>query len=1095
LTVSEDKNKDKDGYNGGSAAASIAGYDYQIDVSVWLALDLVLANKLTHELMLEPATEEDIEADLTEYEPGRVTSNVPLEDYRLIVQAKARTGDAWTVSGVKTVLKHGVVRDSAAKRLADPAARYLLVTSAALNGRTRGLHVRRAGSWPKATDMPASIESALPAGSAGRVAIIGSQDEERLASDIKTLLTESFRVPNAHWQECRQALREGARVRMRGAGGGRWTRTELERIIRHHEGYIASSPELEHYVYPTNWVDLRAAMSERHAALIIGQSGTGKTMATKKLFEELRESVPGLARVPITLGPQQLRDDQTAPPVLYDIEDPWGRFDFDPKSRPWNDQLAQFFAEARHDRMIIATSRLDVAQSSGALDGVKPWMVGLEAEHYGARERRRLYRTRIDALPRKFQAVATQSEALVLAELATPFEIQKFFDALPTIDPKKLRNPSEFVTEAIRRAHQSSIERTVIDQIEERNDVRAAAVLWGLLNASDKLSLRLLRLIEEDLGERGSQFEKGVSPLVTFFIAARNLRQAESTVTYYHPRVEAGIEQALRHNQIVAKKTLRMLVDVLLSPDRPGEAWGAAAAARLIAAADRLPELKPEPSPSAQKKIDVWLASELMKGGKAFEANLALAASAGSPDSHVSEVARFLQRRSNRRFVEGMRQWDPPEHDEAWYARMRAEPAVKPLVETFIKEVLPTERDDFSQSFVAQAERLAPGLTGAFLAAAARALYFGVTDASDAIAEGALNDLDGFESIVDAAVKVLTPTEADRQKAEETHIAIVNEEYSVEYAEYLADNDEGYMAGKFLEAYINRVRQTGGWRGLAQHRHRDRLLFYWFRALAKDPELSSDEVVGAFAAGHGSKDEDDLWNVLSKAWDPRFLNALVKRVLEGNSSRAVRIAALTCLVERAPDAAPAICRTLEEQGRQARLVELAVDLGELRHERSHFDGEHAEAAAAVVSALPPPLANISDAAFALKTKKVPALSHDARELIEGAAGASEELRVFRVMLDEDVMLDVTDDARWLLANTREPSAAVEAIQAAIRHDMTDEVKGALTHKFADVVARALKEVATPLPAPLPESLLALAHAKGSPVRRALVELLDAKPLR
>ena len=35
--------------------------EYQIDVSVWLALDLVLAAKLTHELVLEPASQEDVE--------------------------------------------------------------------------------------------------------------------------------------------------------------------------------------------------------------------------------------------------------------------------------------------------------------------------------------------------------------------------------------------------------------------------------------------------------------------------------------------------------------------------------------------------------------------------------------------------------------------------------------------------------------------------------------------------------------------------------------------------------------------------------------------------------------------------------------------------------------------------------------------------------------------------------------------------------------------------------------------------------------------------------------------------------------------------
>lgn len=741
----------------GSGSHSIAGYEYQIDVSVWLALDLVLANRLAHELILEPASEEDIEADLAEYEPGRLTSTAALDGYRLIVQAKRRNGDAWSVASVKALLKHGDKRQSAAKRLEDKKARYLLVTTSGLNGGTRGLRVRRTGSWPKPDDMPATIKSALPTDSAGRVAIIANEDEERLATDIKTLLTESFRVPNAKLVECRQVLREQARVRIGGAGGGVWTRIQLEQIIRRHDGYIASSPELDHYVHPTNWIELRAAMSKQYAALIIGQSGTGKTMATRKLYDELRKEVPGLSRVSITLGPEQLRDDTTEPPVLYDIEDPWGRYDFDPKSRPWNDQLAQFFAKARPDRMIVATSRLDVAQSAGALDTVKPWLVGLEAEHYGRNERQHLFRNRIDALPRKLQALAKESEGSVLAELATPLEIQKFFDALPTLDEKERRNPAGLVAEAIRRAHQDSIERTVIDQIEERRDVRAATVLWGLLKANDKLSLRLLRQIEEELAEREVLFEKGVSPLVSFFVAARNLRQAESTITYYHPRVESGIEQALNRDQLVARRTLRLLIDILVLSDGPDEAWGIAASARLLLAVDRTPELKPEPLPFAQAKIDVWLAVELAKGGKAFEANLQLAAAAGSSDSNVAEVARFLLHRPDHNFG-GMHKWGPLERDDAWYGRMRADAGAKVVVETFIRDLLPQARDDFGAGFVAAVERVAPGLTPAFLAAAATSVHYGVTNTCDAIAEGALNDLTGFEAIVDAAIAVRTPT-------------------------------------------------------------------------------------------------------------------------------------------------------------------------------------------------------------------------------------------------------------------------------------------------------------------------------------------------
>jgi hypothetical protein len=63
----------------------------------------------------------------------------------------------------------------------------------------------------------------------------------------------------------------------------------------------------------------------------------------------------------------------------------------------------------------------------------------------------------------------------------------------------------------------------------------------------------------------------------------------------------------------------------------------------MLLAAERTPGLKPEPSLTAQAKIDTWLSAELAKGGKAFEGNLALAAAAGSVYSNVSEAARFLR--------------------------------------------------------------------------------------------------------------------------------------------------------------------------------------------------------------------------------------------------------------------------------------------------------------------------------------------------------------------------------------------------------------------------------------------------------------------
>ena len=1080
----------------GSGSDALAGYDYQIDVSIWLALDLMLASKLTQELTLEPASQEDLETQLDEVEPSRVTSTVQLDGYTLVVQAKLRSGDAWTVAGIIRLLQHGSSRRrSAAGRLSECNIRYLLVTSAGLNGDTRKLNIRRAGEWPKPALMPTSIAESLPFGAAGRVAVIGNQDEERLATDIRQLLTESFRVPNARWTECLQALREEARIRIRGGGSGCWGRHELEQTIRIYQGYIASSAELDNYVHPTNWGTLKTSMREHHAALIIGQSGTGKTLATRKLYEELRIEIPGLARVPITLGPGQISGDATDPPVLYDIEDPWGRFDFDRRSRPWNDQLAQTFSQATHNRLFVATTRYDVAQSAGVLQVVKPWMVALQAEHYGKAERCDLYQFRIGDLPRELQMVAAQAMNKVLAELGTPLEIQKFFDALLTIDRDMLKNPDGFILEAIGQAHENSIERTVIEQIEERRDVRAAAVVWGLLKTTGKISIRVVRTIESGLAELDPEMSDGVTPLVYFFVAARNLRQTEDVVTYYHPRVEAGIEQTLLRHEVVVRRTFRTLLDLLVSLGDSDEEWGTGVAARLLGATDKMPHLKPKPAAETMQEIDTWLSAQLLRDGPEFRENLRLASVCGSDSSNASELARYLLNRPNRGFG-GHFQWGPPERDQAWYARLHADPTTKPIIETFIQDVLSVEHIHLPNSFATEIERLAPDVSNAFLAAAAKLVHVGVFFSAGAIAEGALRHLEGFEAIVDLAVDVLTPSQADLREAEETRLAIVNGEYSELHAEHLSENDDGYTADEFLECYVRRVRSTRGWRNITQHRHYNRLVEYWLRDLAKgsgEVTPDPDEVRGAFTAGLGTEHEDKLWVVLLHAWDPMYIGDLTARAICGHTVRVVRQTAITCFVEHAPQELIDLARDLLSGGKVDRLIEIVLDLSTLLSRKMDPNRRHESAASAVLSMLPKPLVEISEACLAMENKEVPTLSVGAREILEGARSGSIDVRRFRVLVDEFVPLRVEDDVRWLLTKADQSHIAVDAIEAAIRKSMADDVEQALKHKFAHVSALALTALAEPVAVPLPERFLAMCEIKGNPVRLALVELLDAKP--
>lgn len=1106
----------EDGENdaAGSGAHSLAGYDYQVDVSLWLGLDLMLANKFAQSIELEPATEEDIEADLTETEPGRLATNVAADGYRLVVQAKLRSGNAWSVAGINALLKHGGARRlSAARRLAAPNLRYLLITSAGLNGETRGLRVGRAGSWPKPAGMPTSTISKLPAKAAGRVGIIANMDEDKLVGEIKRLLIERFGVPYSRWIECLKKLREEARMRMRRVGGGHWQRDELAHVIREHDGYLATSPQLENYVFPRNWETLREAMgSPRYAALIIGQSGTGKTLATSKLYEELHAENPGMTRVPIRHGPQQLRDDKTDPPVLYDIEDPWGRFDFDPASRPWNDQLARFLADATHDRRIVVTSRRDVGVSSGALQTVEPWLVPLEVEHYGPKERSKLYRTRIETLPRDVQLLASDAEKQVLDGLASPLEIEKYFDALRTSGRPDPKNPQGFIKAAMERAHEESIELTVVEQIRERDDVGAAAVVWALLKASDKLSIKAVRSLEVDLAERNSRFEKGVQPLIDFFAAARNLRVGEGDATYYHPRVEAGILAALKGAPVAAVLALRALIDVLTDPNGPGSAWGSAVAARILEAAGRFPELTISAKPAAQKAIDAWIDQQFSEPATRIPEHLRIAAAVGSDRSIGAEFGRYVSHRADRTFANLMH-WSSPGHDQDWYDRMQSAPQMTAIATRFVREMLPNDRTGYGRELVADLERFAPDLTPVYLEATAGIVRNGFDPVVDTLAEGALRDLAGFESIVDAAIAEVAPTPSDPESDRKERLAYINSVYSDEYVEHMADQGDGHTAQELLRAYVDKVREVKGWQSLAQHPHAEALRADWMRSLMvssrDEPPPRAEEIAGAYSIVRGEEHEHAIWHVLHLRWDEAYRDRLIQRVRMGHDDRDVRISALACLIAHHPDLLPQIVDDLISASEHERAIEVAIDLGYILAQRARDDIfpeaddtnrliEEDEAQAAK-DLLPADYGAIAEAARALRgnSADVIPLPPPAAALLAATLATRPEVRRLRIKQYETMGSRVGPDIEATLADARvsweDTLPCTEAITAAIALGLTPIVENALDHMFADVVAPALRAIGEPLPGPLPQGLLEFAKAEGSPVRKALVALLVSKP--
>jgi hypothetical protein len=199
--------------NDTGATAALAGYDYQLDVSILAALRILFVTKSASRITLEPANADDIEVELEEDDPGHVEAQAELGiTARLIMQVKLRGGDPWSLAAFERLLKHGKRRTPAKDHLADPDARYLLVTNADVSGEARNLLVEDFEERPGHEDFPVSLRDVLPDAPEGRVAIYASLTPKLLEYEIEHILTAILRVPKDRQGLCLDMLREEAKA-------------------------------------------------------------------------------------------------------------------------------------------------------------------------------------------------------------------------------------------------------------------------------------------------------------------------------------------------------------------------------------------------------------------------------------------------------------------------------------------------------------------------------------------------------------------------------------------------------------------------------------------------------------------------------------------------------------------------------------------------------------------------------------------------------------------------------------------------------------------------------------------------------------------
>jgi hypothetical protein len=718
---------------GAGGNPSYAGYEYQIGVTAWVGLELIVAKELTDALMIEPRSHEDVEAEL-EIDPEEASVEIKADARRFtyVLQAKSRSTEPWSARAIARVLNGndkgagGAGPAPRARPLTmladDPNKHYLFVTNEALEGSLRPYQSSDLLDWPEATTLPpyarGGFDAVAQAAIAPRIGLCAAVTVEVLDARIRKLLTLHGHVPLANQDACVRDLRDEVRRRMLGYAGGCWTGSDLLLILARHGGSVLPTRVMDHYVRPQSYDAIHRSLDQRHAVVIAGPSGTGKTLTAYILEQELRRSSTPFAVVGEERGPGYVRAQLTRQePLLFHLRDPWGGNRLAPGADRWSDELPKLLQHASANRKFLITSRSDVLLSAGhalARD-LETYTVRIEIEDYGDQRLSEIYEHMCHDLQGPALDAARRHCARALAALRRPYEVDRFLVALTRDDPARPCRIEDIIAES----QVDAISRVIAGQVAAWGDdgVVCAAIIWALLSARGAIAADLLPKVRRRLREFDPALRPEVDSFVDFLVAGRNLRQDGVALAFYHPRVEDGLRMALLERRGEAEHTLTRLADTLAAWDAHGPDWGIETVLGILRAVSKINVLELSLASQTQARLDAYLVSATAETDRrhGFESALEDLACYGSRNHVPSRLARVLVDGGpkNDEILMG-ETWEPPPLSDDEVSELREDPLTPDLVKRFVRDVLPFSRTWHRTSIVTLLNRLAPDLEPRF---------------------------------------------------------------------------------------------------------------------------------------------------------------------------------------------------------------------------------------------------------------------------------------------------------------------------------------------------------------------------------------------
>ena len=886
-----------------------AGYEYQIEVTIWVALDLIFAKAVTNELTIEPPSHEDLEAAVHDSDELVLDLTCDSSRFDLMVQVKTRSGAPWRPADVATVLG-GAAGESAANPRgrtrpldllrADERRRYVFITNEAVAASLRVHEVRDIFEVPEATRLPSNLgrhyDASEQVSLARRISFCSGVTEEVLQARIGRMLSRHGHVPSVKHGECIRNMRDEVRKRICGHAHGRWTRAEIVDVVARHGGSVAPTRAMDHYVRPHCFERIRERLDTVHAVLIAGPSGTGKTLTADILEVELRNFDPPFRVVGEENGPAHVRHHLLqAGPILFHLRDPWGGNRLTPGADRWGGELPKLLNSAGPEKKFVITSRSDVLKSAGLtpMKELEHYTVSIEVEDYGPERLRAIYDGIASDLTGHARSLAQAYRESALRSLSRPYEIDRFLVALSQEDGDKPRKVRDIVADS----QISAISDVIADQMRQWSDdaVQGAAIIWGLLVARGAVGRGVFPRLLRRIRSADSSVRPNVDELIDFLVAGRNLRQDGAALSFYHPRVEDGLRLALMTDPGETEHILSLVMDALAALDSGDEDWGIETSLGVLRATVRLDNLELAPAAGTRERLDAHLVANATAARYLnFEGPLADLACFGSTTHLPSRLARLLvavQPETEQFF--SVREWRAPDLTDDEIDELKNDRWTPKLIERFVREGLPFTRTNYGQAISSLLLELVPSIEGFFW------------DALDIVADpGGPNE--NIEAVVAGACGGASPA-YDRAiarfaKSEEDAGAWMESEYAEQARQAEEHEVDAIIADRILEEpgerYYNA--QTGmqtvaslrlareGLAWVSDHPHRQSLISAMVRLFEKGTRSPSPSELRLLLNAAKGWVRTDVWRLVKQHWHVELADLLLAELRKSDLNRDLR---------------------------------------------------------------------------------------------------------------------------------------------------------------------------------------------------------------